>query len=49
MTWVALRGVEGTEKDVAEQVELAVKALGSLPWEHTFFEELVRGVITRNH
>ena len=49
MTWVALRGVEGTEKDAAEQVELAVKALGSLPWEHTFFEELVRGVITRNH
>ena len=49
MTWVALRGVAGTETDAAEQVELAVKALGSLPWEHAFFDELVRGVITRNH
>ena len=49
MTWVALRGVEGTEKDAAEQVNLAVQALNDLPWEHGFFEELVRGVITRNH
>ena len=49
MTWVALRGAEGTEKDAAEQVELAVQALNKLPWEHGFFEKLVRGVITRNH
>ena len=49
MTWVALRGVEGTERDAAEQVELAVQALSNLPWEHGFFEKLVRGVITRNH
>jgi geranylgeranyl diphosphate synthase type II len=49
MTWVALRGVEGTEKDAAEQTELAVKALESLPWEYGFFEELVRGIINRNH
>ena len=49
MTWVALRGVEGTEKDAEEQVELAIRALNDLPWEHGFFEELVRGVITRNH
>ena len=49
MTWVTLRGIEGTEKDAAEQVELAVQALVKLPWEHGFFEKLVRGVITRNH
>ena len=49
MTWVALRGVEGTEKDAEEQVEQAVRALESLPWDHGFFEELVRSVITRNH
>ena len=49
MTWVALRGIEGTEEDAEEQVGMALKALGSLPWEYTFFEELVRGVITRNH
>ena len=49
MTWIALRGVEGTERDAAEQVDLAVQALSDLPWEHGFFEKLVRGVITRNH
>ena len=49
MTWIALRGVEGTEKDAAEQAELAVRALNCLPWEHSFFEELVRGITTRNH
>ncbi len=49
MTWVALRGVEGTEKDAAEQAELAAAALGKLPWEHIFFEELVRNVVVRNH
>ena len=49
MTWVALRGVRGTEEDAAEQAELAVKALESLPWDYRFFEDLVRGVITRNH
>ena len=49
MTWVALRGVEGTRNDAAEQVSLAAGALDSLPWEHAFFTELARGVITRNH
>ena len=49
MTWVALRGIEGTRKDAAEQVELAEKALDSLPWEHGFFTELVRGIISRDH
>ena len=49
MTWVALRGIEGTEKDATEQVEQAVRVLNDMPWEHGFFEELVRGVITRNH
>ena len=49
MTWVALRGVEGTEQDAATQAEQAVRALDSLPWEHGFFEELVRGVVTRDH
>ena len=49
MTWVALRGIEGTEKDAACQVEQAIRALESLPWEHRFFEELVRGIINRNH
>ena len=49
MTWVALRGIEGTEKDAAEQAELAVAALEALPWEHGFFTELARSTVTRNN
>ena len=47
MTWVALRGTDGTAKDAAEQAELAVQAIDRLPWEHTFFTELARGTVTR--
>jgi geranylgeranyl pyrophosphate synthase len=47
LTWVALKGVEGTEKDAAEQVELAVKALDTLPWEHGFFTDLARNTLVR--
>ena len=47
MTWVALRGIEGTEKDAAEQAELAVKAIDRMPWEHAFFTELARGTVSR--
>ena len=47
MTWVALRGVEGTEKDAAEQTELAAKAADRMPWEHAFFTELALGTVLR--
>ena len=47
MTWVALRGVEGTEKDAAEQAELAVKSVDRMPWEHAFFTELALGTVSR--
>ena len=49
MTWIALRGVEGTEKDAGEQVVLALKALESLPWDIVFFSELAQDIITRNN
>ena len=49
LTWVALKGVEGTEKDAAEQVELAVKAIDQLPWEHGFFTELAKNVLVRKN
>ena len=49
LTWVALRGVEGTEKDAAEQAELAEKALDALPWEHGFFTELARNTLVRKN
>ena len=49
MTWVALKGVEGTEKDAAEQVEQALKAIDQLPWEHGFFTELAQNVLVRKN
>lgn len=47
MTWVALRGTEGTEKDAAEQAKMAIKALESMPWETEFFAELARNTASR--
>ena len=47
MTWVALKGVKGTEKDAAEQTAMAEKALEALPWEHGFFTELARSMTGR--
>ena len=47
MTWVALRGVEGTAKDAEEQVALALKALDGLPWDTLFFRELAQGMTAR--
>ena len=49
MTWVVLRGVEGTERDAAEQAELAVKALEPLPWDTAFFAELARSMVSRKN
>ena len=47
MTWVALRSVEGTQKDAEEQAELAIRAVDQMPWEHDFFTELARGTVSR--
>lgn len=47
LTWVALKGVEGTAKDAAEQVNLAEKALEKLPWDTSFFKELAQSTLTR--
>ena len=47
MTWVALKGVEGTARDAAEQVNLAIKALDTMPWDTTFFRELAQSMTTR--
>ena len=37
MTWVALKGVEGTQEDVRLEIEQAKAALGDLPWDTDFF------------
>ena len=49
LTWVALKGVEGTAKDAAEQVDLAMKALDNLPYETAFFRELAQSTLTRKN
>ena len=47
MTWISLRGVEGTRQDAEEQVVRARKALAQLPWDSGFFEELADRITTR--
>ena len=47
LTWVALKGVEGTARDAEEQVDLAIQALDSMPWDTTFFRELAQSMTTR--
>ena len=47
LTWVALRSVEGTQKDAEEQAELAIRAVDRMLWEHDFFTELARGTVSR--
>ena len=47
MTWVALRGTDGTEQDAAEQADLAVQALKKMPWDTGFFEDLARKTLIR--
>ncbi len=38
MTWVALRGAEGTAEDACREAELALNALRKLPWDTEFFK-----------
>ena len=48
MTWISLRGIEGTRQDAEEQIVLARKALEKLPWDHRFLDELADSIATRN-
>ncbi len=47
LTWVALKGVEGTAKDAEEQVALAEKALDKLPYDTAFFRDLAASMTSR--
>ena len=49
LTWVALKGVEGTAKDAEEQVALAEKALDNLPYDTAFFRDLAQSTLTRKN
>ena len=47
LTWVTLRGVEGTREDAEQEIGLALDALDELPWDTGFFEKLARDTATR--
>ena len=48
MTWVALRGAEGTAEDAEKEVRLACKALERLPWDTALFAQFAEGLIGRD-
>ena len=39
MTWIALRGIDGTREDVHREISTAKAALASLPWDTGFFAD----------
>ena len=47
MTWIALRGVEGTEEDARREAEKAQEALEALPWDTGFFAAFARSLVGR--
>ena len=48
MTWVALKGIEGTRKDAEREIMLAMDALKKLQWDSGFFAEFANGILKRN-
>ncbi|MBR0513266.1 MAG: polyprenyl synthetase family protein [Clostridia bacterium] len=47
MTWIALKGIEGTRSDAEEQVRLAGEALDRLAWDTAFFREIADNMLQR--
>ena len=47
MTWVTLRGVEGTRRDAEREIGLAIEAIRKLPWDTAFFTELAESMVNR--
>jgi geranylgeranyl diphosphate synthase type II len=47
MTWVALRGTDGTRQDACREIESAVKALKNLPWDTGFFAAFAESLLDR--
>ncbi len=48
MTWIALRGVEGTAEDARKEVRAACEALEQLPWDTAFFSDFAESLLGRN-
>ena len=49
MTWVALKGVEGTEHDACREIEMAKDALKNLHGHISFFAELADSIAKRRY
>ena len=49
MTWVALRGIEGTGQDAEQEIMQACKALSRLEWDTDFFAKIANDILKRNH
>lgn len=49
LTWVALRGIEGTREDAREQIAMAEAALEQTGMEHAFFSAVAQETLTRNN
>ena len=49
MTWVALKGVKGTEEDAAAEIDQAVAALKAFPWDTEFFALFARNLQGRTY
>ncbi len=48
MTWVSLRGTEGTEEDVRNEIALAEAALSQLPWPADVLRDIARSIPGRS-
>lgn len=48
MTWISLKGIEGTRNDAGKEIEMARKALDKMEWDTGFFEEIADGILKRN-
>lgn len=47
LTWVAIRGVEGTREDAAKEIEMALDALHRLPGDVNFLQTLAQSTLNR--
>lgn len=47
LTWVTLRGVEGTIRDAEREISLALAALAKIPGDHSMVEKIAAGMTGR--
>ena len=47
LTWVALRGVDGTREDAAMHTKMACEAIKSINFDTKFFTDLAQSALMR--